>query len=89
LGLPGVTALAAAALWVSGCGGHAPRFASAAAIAAVIDDNQLVIGQASVRKYVSNLRASSAHRCQRQPKTDQLSARRVLVNVATRTVLGG
>ena len=55
LRLPGVTALAAAALWVSGRGGPAPRFASAAAIAAVIDDNQHVIGP-SVRKYVQNLR---------------------------------
>jgi hypothetical protein len=55
LRLPGVTALAAAALWVSGCGGQAPRFVSAAAIAAVIDDNQHVIGQVSVRRYVSNL----------------------------------
>ena len=54
LRLPGVTALAAAALWVSGRG-QAPRFASAAAIAAVIDDNQHVIGP-SVRKYVQNLR---------------------------------
>jgi hypothetical protein len=55
LRLPGVTALAAPALWMSGCGGQAPRFASAAAIAAVIDDNQHVIGP-SVRKYVENLR---------------------------------
>jgi hypothetical protein len=55
LRLPGVTALAAAALWVSGCGGQSPRFASAAEIAAVIDDNQDVIGP-SVRKHVSNLR---------------------------------
>ena len=51
-----MTALAAAALWVSGCGGQTPRFTSAAAIAAVIDDNQHAIGPVNVRRYVQNLR---------------------------------
>ena len=53
LRLPGVTALAAAALWVNHDKQHVIGPASAAAIAAVIDDNQHVIGP-SVRKYVQN-----------------------------------
>jgi hypothetical protein len=51
-----VTVLAAEAPWVSGCGGQALRLASAAEMAAVIDDDQRVIGSVSVRKDVQNVR---------------------------------
>ena len=56
LRLPCVAALAAAALWVGGCGGQAPRLVSGAGIGAVIDGSQHMVGPVSVRRYVQSLR---------------------------------